>query len=539
MSASLCRFDFSMVENLLNTGTPSLVEAFLTEFGFRLINPREIERLLLTSSREIRVFGMLSTVIEYTHGADTDRGRALSETLLIYLQRNFHNLKFDDSQMLQGCCASALNSAVYVHFLEGDWNRVHQLIEEAASKLPDLTGQEQYWNAVAITARIFIRRNCIAEAMKLLNGIPIEYQGTHSHYSSIIGELQSFTTKRYEVDQKPLRSDQIISIWERDFPIHLNNLQQLKVFETPRTERIKQLEDMESHLIALHQFARGDIPFSQKYAYVTGEMHRWQEELRRFQSPNGDLDRVNFDWIARCVNEVTKINGIVDHSTSEALELLERLVVAEVWTRETNDIHGYWMILWSRCLLLEILQSPQELLATLRLLCESLNRERRRSIDEETRSDISNFFPELPVKSCKWGDPKVDLELIVDACELRRSRSLVAARADVKKHLVSLTSAGPNALGLRTHYLGFTVMEHENRIQVTLYTSDGTLFSERINIDISTVHEFTTRVDPSEWSKPNFFLKDQCTLQVTLAPSFLHCKMQWKQEKSNVETIFA
>ncbi|PTT87714.1 hypothetical protein DBR45_59980, partial [Pseudomonas sp. HMWF031] len=100
------------------------------------------------------------------------------------------------------------------------------------------------------------------------------------------------------------------------------------------------------------------------------------------------------------------------------------------------------------------------------------------------------------------------------ALETRKNRSLLANQHQLKNADIRAFKT-KNRLQANVHYLSISVIAHQNRIQSILYTSDGSLRTSRVELDIVALRKCLGRLDPNSWSLYSFGAKRPDT---TLTP---------------------
>jgi CHAT domain-containing protein len=512
-----------LVERTIALGGAANVEAFLGRFATRLDDDlRESVRQSLGSSHhEHRVLGVVRVAIITCHGLDPEQGIHLSAATLQYLRERWKRPEFSNSDLLQVACASALNACVYANFLEGRWDVCVQLTGTAGKDFPFIASSPIFWNAVGVCAVTLIRRNRITEATDALELAPFLNHPQAPQLDLAWSLLRSFNHKRFEVDERPTTEAQSNAIWEAAFTSNLDALRRLREtldLHGPNARvglNLPELERLERKLASLRRIARQNMPFLEKYAILAVEQQRWHDEMTRFVNPKIDLHHVNTEWIARALNRASQMQATVRVDAELADALLVDLDTAHEWAVGIGDAHGAWMAKWAGLLMLEKLGRYDNCNRVVADLCHRIASARLGTADAETSSNIANFLPGLASKACKIHDQVGDPAVLVRALDLRRSRSLVACEADSKSGLTPLGSLNP--LGPRTHYLGFTVLEHDDRIQAVLLTSDGRLSTQRIDLPMWVLREHAARLDPDQWSMLSF-ARDTRPLREALAP---------------------
>lgn len=484
-------------------------EPFLQQFGVRIGASlrADVARLVASPDPLGRLLGALRLAVELCHGLDAHRGLTLSKDLLRLLARDFERLQLADEQLLRELCASALNAHCQALFLEGPWEQFVPVLVEASRTFPFLPQHDGYWNAVSMAARALVRQNRVPEAKVWLAAVPFPEKASAPQVELARRELVSFERQRFEVELRQSVAEQADAIWNQDFQsiavVLRRLLQQLHPTATDATQAARRdelvgvLRDTE----VLAELAERRTPFDLKYEQLTEQVERWHERLRRCLRPETDWNHVDFEWLGRCLHRAAAIHGATTPDSEATAAVLRDLDIAEGWTARAGDVHGRWMVGWARLLVLEKVARRAPAAEALAALIAELNERRATLSDEETRSNVANFFPGLASKAIKVARPGADRELVAAACELRKSRSLLATRADVAISS-PLAVAGPQALGANTHYLAYVVLEHDNRIEAVFYTADGAVTAEPVAVDVRLVRRLHGWLDPAKWRQP-------------------------------------
>jgi len=509
------------IASLINEGDEVLISDFLEQHERRLAHPSHVRCLIESPTQMGRLEALLLTLQEFAFGADTLTALSLSKSLLGYLNNHLDRLPGKRSALLH-FYASAISCAVYANLQEGNWDLALSLTSQPAQDVPQLTAHPLYWNALGTQARMLVRRNAIAEARAILERAPQEFFGQDNQLASAKNELDHFVQRRFEVDSRPTVAEQTSAIWKRDIPgmrMSMAKLRQLDIIRArsakvePMTTFFDQVIDS---LAGAERMIDADMPFERKRLALAQVTYEFQEALRRYQSPSGDFDRVTFDWVNRLFHRVMAFYNR-EGVGGEAHHLLYECDLAQRWTQKAGDIHSQWLINWARLLILSDASRPAESVQPLQEMLVHLRDARAKVSELAVKSDIANFFPDLPRRALELPEHPARVNHVADAFELRRGRSLVAAAAE-RPGLVRLSQAKTNSLGRNVHYIGFTSIHTSREIHAVLYCADGTLLHEFIELPLDKVYQQIPRLDPSEWSRPNLFGRPTYTPPEVLSP---------------------
>lgn len=466
----------------------------------------DVLRALGSGTPEGRLLGVLRLLSVLCHGADTRKGLELSEKVVSLLRRDAGKFHFADGNSSFLYSAAALNANVQAQFLEGAWGDMETLLSRSVDDFPGLAQYHPYWNAMAMLARALLRQNRVAEASRVLGAVPELTHVQAPQISLAHAELRAFERKRFELDRKQTVGTRADEIWIRSFEDVASNLENLRR-SLPSPSRPSQFGTQHHELLLLVQEtadllgrAREEKPFEEKYAELAVATERWHDRIRRFVHPNLGVDHVNFEWIGRCLHRAGVIQAVGARDAELVARVRQEIDAALPWTQRTGDVHGRWMLLWAQTIVLEKLSDSDAIAASLRALCDALDEARAHLEDYVTRSNVANFFPELASKTCRLLNQPHHQEVLVRACELRKSRSLLATRADAAV-AGRLHASGPEALGVGVHYLSYVVFEHENEIRALLYSADGTITAHHVPVGVRTVRNCLPSLGPAKWKK--------------------------------------
>lgn len=474
-----------------------------------------VEALLGSPASGRRLLGAVRTVIELCHGADARLGLELATGLMAALEHDlarFSGAGISDD-VLHWCCASAVNSRAQAMFLEGAWGELEGVLRDAARAFPFVVDHDLYWNARALAARALVRQNRVIEARRWI----AELRGPRPGAPAIElaeHELAAFERRRFEVDKKPPLAERAGTIWSRSFQDIIETLRALRdqLGTSNRTgdaladRRLTELGEIQRETEELLELSQTPGPFDARYAEVTRRTERWHDRLHRFVHPNSH-DHPDFETLGRCLHHAAMVHGSTAPDPAMAQPVLREIERVAPWAARAGDLHGLWMLAWSRGLILEKLGRAADAMVGVGELCAHLDDQRSRHGDDETRSNIASFFPGIASMACRLAASTSNLDALITACELRKSRSLLATRADAQV-AQRLIDRPRNALGAGTHYLSYVASEHDHRIYAVLYSADGTVTMQPIDVDVRTVRTQWARLDPSRWSFVRFQPRD-------------------------------
>lgn len=499
-----------LVRELIETGASTSATQLLELCGRRLTDQikNDLDSALRSPRQDERVFGIARLLLNICYGADTEAGAPLAAATLDFLVHGWSSLQFENPKHLQHLCVATLTACIYAHYQEGYWNACPHFLEKATafSFAKELVG---YWNAPALVARIMLAENRIVEAKKLLDQIPFRESDQADHVALAHQELSSFIRKRFELDARLKIADQANVIWERVFAENLSVLDQLShtISNAPDVQVISfglaDLIPLKDQLEEMQRIATTAMSFEEKYARLSALNERWRETMFLLLNPKADLGRVTAEWVSRVSDRASYIHAAPQPDRQEAEACLNDLVKARDWSFRCGDWHRFWLADWARILVFERLEQRSDCIEIIRSLVHSINEKRAVTDDIEVRSNISNYLPGLAGKACKLCDPIDDISTLFAACELRKSRSLLASKSSASSVLEPGT-LGPLALGERTHYLSYTAFHEDNFIQACLYTSDGMIGTQRLEVSVETVKGCIERLDPAKWNSFRF-----------------------------------
>ena len=384
---------------------------------------------------------------------------SLAEKLLKYLTEQCQALNGKESERMVYIFASVLHYAVYASFLRGRWHRCYETLSRYELFFPDLIVCAQYWEAVAICARANIRSNRVESAHVYINRIPAQFRTPTSQVSSAVTALLSFESQRFKVDPKAPRVERTAAILKNNLTDQIRLMGELYAHESTRTlpekQRGKRLATLRQLIEQLHAMKNAyDTPRdpTETNQWVNEGMFEFQETMRVFQSPGSVSEEINFDSIERLIHSTALIERLPKWDMERQDNFLERLRDGQHWAESHGDQHGNWLLLWSRFLALDELGKFCERNKILRQLFQSIQQSRAEHEDIQTKSNLANFLPGLAARAYECRTQLDDNGFVADCGELSKSRSLIACRADTEDTL-TLSTAGPNALGFNVHYL--------------------------------------------------------------------------------------
>lgn len=516
----------ALLRDAIINGTESSIVELLRQYGRYLPEPilNDTGIKLRVPQKEKRIFAIVSILLNTCYGADTEKGAQLAAATLKLLAQEWALFQVQNPTDLQRLCIATLTACIYAHYEQGLWDECESLIEQAVN-FTFAEGFDEYWNAVAIIVRIKVAGNKINEAEKWLSRIPFQENPRAPLVGLARSELAAFVSKRFELDKRPLTEHQARSIWERAFTENLYILERLSKNVSTASVSAKQIlafgpEDLQplvKQLEDMRNLAVEDLPFQEKYAQLAKKNVNWRETLFLLLNPKSDLNHETKEWCSRVLDRASYIHAKAQPESAEAENCLVDLIRVRDWSLRCGDWHRVWLAEWSRLLIFESLGLFEQSTALVRPLVLSLFARVTATENVEERSNIANFLPGLAGKICKLRHYSDDKLTLFAACELRKERSLLASVA-ATAWMDRNSPIEPLALGTRTHYLSYTVIYHDDHIQACLYTSDGNLSNQKINLRLETLkkHVKHWRLDPANWS--NLWLDNTDTPQQVLAP---------------------
>lgn len=529
---------------------------FLDVYGARLPQDLRADLLKTLASPDIRmrVLGVGRVCVAICHGADPEHGLPLSLAFLDFLRTHWRTLTDMHADHLHAVCGAAVNACVHVHFIEGKWDTCRALVRTAPRDFPFVAGLPIYFNAIGICALTLLRSNRADEAFAWMNKRLDAPVAPDLQRPDVVARTfrKRFEDIAPDVGAAPdaPRLDQAREAFgeiERFFQARFH-VESRRPFETAVREKLNELfaaqvkglenaqqslAGMPAHLLVgmdmprladlidkAHALARlandPAIPFSESYPRVAAEQQQWFDDLSRFINPLVDRDRVNTVWVDAVINRAFGMLAAVKADPGLAAPLMADLAKAHAWCMTAGDVQHAWMTHWIRVLLAEELDDFALVDHHVGVLCQALWTARAAAGDIESGSNVANHLPGLTSKSCKAHDRQGDTDTLMMALELRKSRSLVACDADMHTANEVHQYRQPEALGRRTHYLSYTVLHHEDRIQAMLYTADGRLHTERIALPLDQLRQHVRRLDPDTWRLAIF--GPRTPLRAALAP---------------------
>ncbi|HEY6923599.1 MAG TPA: hypothetical protein VI653_09030, partial [Steroidobacteraceae bacterium] len=456
----------------------------------------DLARSLSSPRQDVRAVALSRLLLNICYGVDTERGADLAEGYLTFLVERWASLPFHDRSHLEHLCVATLSACVYAHFQEGRWQRCAEFLEVAAG-LPGVGSLEQYWNAPAIVIRIKVANNDVAAAEKLLAQIPAGVGVAAPHVDLARSVFAEFMQRRFELEERRPTEAQAKDIWERSFSDNIATLDRLagtlgRAGQQVITFGAAELQPLQRRLEDMREMARAPVPFEQKYAQLSLANVEWREQLFLLLNPGADRDRPSAEWVSRVIDYASCLVATADPEKQSIERCLHDLSSAEEWSRKCGDWHRVWMSVWARLLLFARRSIDEGVRDCAQSLIASIRQRRRMSAEPEVRGNIANFLPGLTAKCCQFHNPSEDPRLLFAACELRKSRSLLASRALLP--MEEAEGIAPLACGARTHYLSYTALHREDQIYACLYTADGHVRAGRLPIDVATVTRFASRL---------------------------------------------
>jgi CHAT domain-containing protein len=461
--------------------------------------------LLQSAGQLDRVFGVVHILLNTCYGADTMSGCVLSAAMWQRLRRQPTPFPESEEGQWLRACTSALTACIYSHMQEGKWSVCPEFLAQSAV-IPKITSQRPYWDAPALVARMYVASNRIADAKTLLDGIPFVEHEQATHVELAWGEYREFVAARYTLEERRPTEEQANTIWARSYSENVKVLRKLAA-PSERNSQAKVLpyqprdfEPLAQQLEDMLALSRSSLSFEQKYARLARATDRWRAALFRVLSPLADPNHVCAEWGQRVLTMGGTIHADPDVDEQTVKSWFVDLDKARHWSLQCGDWHRFWMLSWTELLIVESRSQFERMDELVQALIKSLSQQYDGSRDREARSNIANFLPGLSRKVCKLHDQRPNPALVFAATELRKSRSLISASTS-SQAVIDRSHYPPDALGARTHYLSYTVFHRDDRIQACLYSADGQLSTERINVNLATIAACKQRFDPNEWLK--------------------------------------
>ena len=512
------------IRSVLSEANQRAVDLLLGEFANQMREDiqADLSQGLIHDIQEQRLFALARLVMELCYGTDPSKGIRLGRSLILYIEGHWKQWGDSPNGYEYVVYASIVSSTTYGSFQEGKWPDIDSLLEEVRVRVPAIVKQPAYWNAIALYAITLIRANKTKQARRLLESAPFHEHTSAQQLTAAWKQLETFERKRFLLDLRLPLAEQAETIWNQTFTSNLETLQRIRAAleVQPGTDSIKLdlevLSELETTLRKYQELADQPIPFEEKYFRLATENERWCNELSRFICRGINWNRVNHGWVARTLNSVARVQANTAGTVQDINEILVNLKTAHQWSTQCGDLHSVWMAHWAILIVNERLQRWDACRQEIDLICKSISKCRVLLEDLETSSNVANYLYGLASKACKIHDHSPCPNLLMYTLELRRSRSLLACKADnLIRHRAAWKQ--PAALGLKTHYIGYSVLHSDDRIQATLYTADGQFSTEKINLDIATLKEQLNILNPDDWHS-FWTLGNPCTPIDVLTP---------------------
>lgn len=492
------------------------VDALLDRFGQRLCDADrdEYRQSLLKASPGIRCLAATRMNSSLATGLDAPAAAELGEALLTLMSSRWNDLRPHLSTQPMPALAVALDGWLRAHYVEGRRDTLIDRWRELGQAFPELARETTYWNAGCFAAEARLRSNDIAAAREFLAAVPADLAAEIKQLPQLQGRLEEFTGGRFELDSHPSVGDKGLDILLRGLrgiEPHVAQLHENLTTNATLRPRMDPaglaalLDDLRTQIA----FAESVAPFLDKYRELTPRTHRWRMAFWRFMNPgHWDTDHLNYDWVENCLQRVAWIqSGAVDAADLAGMagEVLRDIGRSLGWARRANDWHTLWTLRWSAVVVYDRSGDHARMARALDRLCASLRASRMATKDPESFSVVANFFQGLGDKVVALHARQPNARRLMNVFELRRSRALVAARAEVKVGAVDWRE--PGLLGSGTHYLGFTVLHDVQQVWATLLTADGQLSAQPLAVDWDRLYSVLVNLDPARWQIDNPLLR--------------------------------
>ena len=503
------------------------IAAFVNRFGSRLLPAvqNDVAASLRSERPGLRCMAAVRMLMHLAHGVDTLAACALGSCLLQLQRNNWEELQAALGAMGPPAVATTLGSLIYALKQEGRWNGLMEAWQSAAEWLPELLEQQAYWNAGCFAAICCLRANDLTTARRFESTFPAGMAATAAQISVLRGQLESFARERVELDLRPSSATQAVEIWKRDIADNARYVERLR--DTTATSSaaalgwaVELLPALLDELKSQHALAISEAPFDEKYRELARRTRDWRQQLRQFLSPGYDPEHVNEEWVSSLYAQAgfVQAGSVVGGDLAGlAPQLLSDVARALRWARRAGDAHTAWMLRWSAMVVYDRSGDGRRMSTAIGRLVRTLGSACRRASDSEVSGHIANYFGGLPSKAAQAHQHRPDVLLLAEAFELRRNRTLIAARS-------SLASGEPikwgqrEQLGAGTHYLAYTVLYEERQVHAVLATADGQVSAHQIRLVWDDLLRALPRLDPLEWRQRNPFSTPRPPLWESLAP---------------------
>lgn len=486
----------------------AVVDALLDRFGRRLCEAdhHEYRQSLLNPNPGWRCLAATRMNSSLAAGLDAPAAAELGEGLLTLICERWSDLRPHLGSQPIPALAGALDGWLRAHYVEGRRDSLMDRWRQLGQSFPELARDTTYWNTGCFAAEARLRSNDIAAARDFLAAVPADLTPEIKQLPQLRSHHEAFTGGRFELDAHP-------SVGEKGLDIMLRGLRGVETSVvqihqhlithaalTPRLDPCG-LAELIDELRAQIAFAESSVPFLDKYRELVPRTYLWRQEFWRFMNPgHWEPDHLNYDWVESCLHRVAWIQaGAVDvrDLPTFASEVLRDIGPSLAWARRAGDWHTLWTLRWSAVVVYDRIGDTPRMARALDRLCASLRASRLAVKDPEGFSVIANFFQGMGDKVVELHQRQPSAQRLMNVFELRRSRALVAARAEVQVGAVDWRRSA--LLGAGTHYLGFTVLHDLRQVWATLLTADGQLTAQPIAVDWGTLHRVLVRLDPAKW----------------------------------------
>ncbi len=497
-----------IVSTALNEPTENNVNKLMDVYGasVRTAARKEIADSLQRLTYPSTLIVLTRLILENCSGSDYEKGIQLAEQLLAFLIGE--GATHLNKELHLPVCASILNNLAMAYFQLGRWEKYESLLSHMAIQLPALKNEVKFWNAVAYLGQIYIRQNRIAEARQLAASIPITDYADAEQISLFLDILDKFDKKRFEIETHPLLREEVVEVFQRSIGECFNIMASLDTrIDEEAAAKINMdfqgLAQLRQQLNTLLEQLQSDMGFPEKYATISNGMRRWKADLQHWLAPNSSQDELTYHKISDILAELTDLQFGAQLNQERVPQLLASIEHALTWAQTAKDEHSRWLLKWGKSLL--HLQTSQyaECESTMIQLIEEVREHTLNQKEARDKGNICSFFAGLGAKACEVFDKTNNTELLMIALETRKNRSLLANQ-NQQPHSDIRAFKTKNRLQAKAHYLSISVIAHQNRIQNILYTSDGSLQTSRVDIDLTALRKCLDRLDPTPWSLFSF-----------------------------------
>jgi hypothetical protein len=472
----------------------------------------ETVRALHSPEMAIRITGLASVLLHLAYGCDPVFASELGQALLRSWRGTVERIAFASEHLESMVMLSVIRSTAQSLLLTGAFDRCVQLIDEWL--LPERFRRfgAEYVAAYLRKAEAFAHQLKIAEASSVLDGLTDQERETAAQDIAIVAryiaayvvpvlqpdEIFDYRKRVQELVDGPLAENrEIVSLWSETW----------NAPTIPREHRDwanAKLDVLRNELERLTAVsADPELTDADRVDRLMRGLRTIGLGAREVLLAGAPVAALDLHGADERINHAAMIRGLVRPTSEEIARALDAASEAAAWCQAKGCKRGLLSAIQAeRGLHARANERSKAHDANLRLYAE-LRLIREQSPMPEVRAAIARVYHSLLIDICRSAEEASSPATAFSATEFRRGLSVVEPRRPLGWVAPDpLVNPLPAAfLGPKTHYLGLTAFDENDRIGASLYCADGTIAFGWIPLTPARFRKAAERLNPRDWDE--------------------------------------